>query len=108
MAKARGFSSSRMSLSVSQDVAQKAWPLVSYTSSTDLNSPEPQGTGLLSRLESLVFTFLTPQLCDIYSIPFCNTYVKGVYFWHVKMVYLPYGKATQQTYNSTIHPTRQR
>jgi len=60
MAKARGFLPSQVDLPVSLDVAQKSWTSVSYTSSAGLNSPEPQGTHLLTGTKKLSFRFLTP------------------------------------------------
>ena len=53
MDKSRGFLPSRAGFPVSLEVAQKAWPLVSYTSSTGMNSPEPQGTRLLPAMGRL-------------------------------------------------------
>ena len=44
MTKVMGIPSSRMGIPVSLEVAQKAWPLVSYTSSAGLTFPEPQGS----------------------------------------------------------------
>ena len=48
--KGRGFPFSRMGFPVSWDIAHKSWTWVSYTSSTGLTFPEPQGrSGMIFR-----------------------------------------------------------
>ena len=76
--KARGFPPSRAGFPVSRGVAHKSWTWVSYTSSTGLNSPEPQGTGLLTEISQLYDTrsladlLKTVKLCRR-KVPLCGS-----------------------------------
>jgi len=51
-----------MGIPVSLEVAQKAWPLVSYTSSAGLTFPEPQGSSQSNSCWKRGFCFLIRSL----------------------------------------------